>query len=162
MVIAGFGVLVMRRSGVRLPKAAQFPQVTAMLISDSLAEELAVASHGRFSPGQAASAWPPWDAWPPLVTRVHRRFMVSPMSDAHHDGWTARRMADHRPDRGGWPGSGRLAGVGEFGQALPDVGDVALVFGVAGVGGGQPLGDRQPSAVVLVRVIAGTDCICGP
>jgi hypothetical protein len=40
--------------------------------------------------------------------------------------------------------------VGEFGQALPDVGQVALVSGVGGVGGGHPLGDGEGGAVVLV------------
>jgi hypothetical protein len=33
---------------------------------------------------------------------------------------------------------------------LPDVVQVALVFGVGGVGGGEPLGDGQLGAVVLV------------
>ena len=40
-------------------------------------------------------------------------------------------------------------GVAEFCQPFAYVGEVALVFGVAGVGGGEPLGDGQGGAVVL-------------
>ena len=32
MVMAGFGVLVLRKSGVRLPKAAPIPQLGAMIV----------------------------------------------------------------------------------------------------------------------------------
>jgi hypothetical protein len=50
----------------------------------------------------------------------------------------------------GGAGSRRVVGIGEFGQALSDVSQVALVFGVGGVGGGQPLADGEGGAVVLV------------
>jgi len=60
----------------------------------------------------------------------------------------AHQRADLVPR--GWPGLRRVAGVEKCGQALPDVGQVALVCGVGWVGGSQPLGDGEGGAVVLL------------
>ena len=117
-----------------------------------------MASHGRVSPAHAAVAWPPEDTWD-AVSIPHRRGVDGvnserricrtcrsrpPSGDGSASPLAEQALRSYQAGQRRWATTLRVRlGIGARGHSLPDVFQGALVFGVGGVGGGEPLGDGR-------------------